>query len=180
MSQTSEKESKQYREEIQEQEVSKSTTENSDENIEGTKEVNWQEEAEKNLNGWKRAQADYQNLKKQSEQEKLEIRKYGAANIIEELIPVFDNFALAIKHCPEELTGNAWVQGILYIEQQWAQILSEQGVEVVTPKAGEDFDPQTQEAIETKENAEGKVEEVVQNGYQIHGRVIRPARVKVS
>lgn len=143
-------------------------------------EVNWQEESEKNLNGWKRAQADYQNLKKQSEQEKLEIRKYASASVIEEMIPVFDNFALAIKHCPEDLAGNSWVQGILYIEQQWSQILSEQGVEIIKPQVGEDFDPNTQEAIETVESGDEKVSEVVQSGYKLHDRVIRPARVKVS
>lgn len=143
-------------------------------------EMNWQEEAEKNLNGWKRAQADYQNLKKQFEQEKLEVRKYASVPVIEEMIPVFDNFALAIKHCPEDLRGNAWVQGILYIEQQWSQILSDQGVEIIKPQVGEDFDPNTQEAIETMESGDGKVSEVVQNGYRLYDRVIRPARVKVS
>lgn len=180
MSTQSTKEQNTQQEELQDQEVQEQDAEQVEKGGEEVKEKNWQEEAEKNLSGWKRAQADYQNLKKQSELEKLEMRKYAAANVIEEMIPVFDNFALAIKHCPEELSGNSWVQGILYIEQQWSQILSEQGVEVLTPKVGEDFDPKTQEALETAENGEGKVAEVVQNGYQLHDRVIRPARVKVS
>lgn len=180
MSQKSEKDTTNPAEEINEQEVQEQEIEESEEGVEQTTEKNWEEEAEKNLNGWKRAQADYQNLKKQSELEKLEIRKYAAATVIEEMIPVFDNFALAIKHCPEDLSGNSWVQGILYIEQQWSQILFEQGVEVITPQIGEDFDPNTQEALETAEDGEGKVSEVVQNGYRQHDRVIRPARVKVS
>ena len=179
MPKKTEKDSRNQIEEMQDQKAAPEQSQG-DENPQEEQEVNWQEEAEKNLDGWKRAQADYQNLKKQSEMEKLDIRKYAAATVIEEMIPVFDNFALAIKHCPKELQENSWVQGILYIEQQWSQILSEQGVEVITPATGEEFDPNTQEAIETAEEGDGKVAEVVQNGYQLHDRVIRPARVKVS
>jgi molecular chaperone GrpE len=148
--------------------------------VEEIQEINWQEESEKNLNGWKRAQADYQNLKKQTELEKFEIRKYASAHIIEEMVPVFDNFALAIKHCPQELADNSWVQGVLYIKQQWTQVLLEQGVEIVEPSVGEPFDPNTQEAIDTQPDGDGLVSEVVQHGYRLHDRMIRPARVRLS
>lgn len=145
--------------------------------------IKLQEEVSNNLSGWKRAQADYQNLQKTSAKEKLDIIKYASFDIITKLIPLFDNFELALKYTPEELKDNQWVKGIEFILKQIQDLLIEQGVQIINP-LGEDFDPYQHEAVETiqseDENNKNKVIEVMQVGYKLEDKLIRSARVKVS
>ncbi|NBP56779.1 nucleotide exchange factor GrpE [bacterium] len=136
-----------------------------------------------NLVGWQRAQADYQNLKKESEQARIDSIKLSNKALIENFIPVFDNFAIATKHLPEDLQNNNWVQGIVYIHKQLQDILIAEGVEIINP-IGEIFDPNIHEAVETVESEDAEnqntIIEVLQVGYKLNGRLIRSARVKVS
>lgn len=141
------------------------------------------EESAYNLAGWQRAQADYQNLKKESEQARIDSIKLSNKVLIENLIPVFDNFAIATKHLPEDLQNNNWVQGIVYIHKQLQDILISEGVEIINPM-GEAFDPNMHEAVETVELEDianqNTIIEVLQVGYKLNGSLIRSARVKVS
>lgn len=139
------------------------------------------EEAQRNLEGWKRAQADYQNLKKVSQEEKQEMVKMANAKLLEELIPIFDNFRLAVTQVPEDLADNAWTQGVGYIYKQLLEALQEEGMEVIDPK-GEEFNPYEHEAVEREEGGEeeNKITEVIQVGYKLNDKVIRTARVKVT
>ena len=138
------------------------------------------EEAQRNLEGWKRAQADYQNLKKVSQEEKQEMVKMANAKLLEELIPIFDNFRLALSQVPEDLADNAWTQGVGYIYKQMLDALQEEGMEVIDPQ-GEEFNPYEHEAVEKEEGEEeNKITEVIQVGYKLNNKVIRTARVKVS
>ena len=142
-----------------------------------------QEESSINLAGWKRAQADYQNLQKTSSKEKLDIIKYASSDMITKLIPLFDNFELALKYTPEELKDNQWVKGIEFILKQMQEMLIDQGVKIINP-LGEDFDPHQHEAVETIESEDesnkNKVIEVMQVGYKLEDKLIRSARVRVS
>ncbi|MEY2986085.1 MAG: hypothetical protein RJB24_314 [Candidatus Parcubacteria bacterium] len=141
------------------------------------------EESAYNLAGWQRAQADYQNLRKESEQFRIDSIKLSNKALIENLIPVFDNFAIATKHLPEDLQNNNWVQGIVYIYKQLQDILITEGVEIINPM-GEIFDPNIHEAVETVEAEDSEKQnliiEVLQVGYKLNGTLIRSARVKVS
>lgn len=144
--------------------------------------IKLQEEVNYNLAGWQRAQADYQNLKKEAERIRLDSIILANKNLIENLIPVFDNFALAIKHQPTELQDNNWVQGIIYIHKQLQEILIAEGVEIIDPM-GQIFDPNIHEAVESVESENGvntnTIIEVLQVGYKLKGNLIRSARVKV-
>lgn len=141
------------------------------------------EEVAYNLAGWQRAQADYQNLKKESAQNRLDSIKLANKSLIENLIPVFDNFALAIKHLPAELQANNWAQGIIFIHKQLQDILLAEGVEIIDPMGGQIFDPNMHEAVDSIESADGletnTIVEVLQVGYKLNGSLIRSARVKV-
>lgn len=141
------------------------------------------EESAYNLAGWQRAQADYQNLKKESEKSRLDSIKLANKALIENLIPVFDNFALATKHLPNELQDNSWVQGIVYIHKQLQDILIAEGVEIIDP-VGETFDPNIHEAVDSIEiedmSKQNTIIEVLQVGYKLNGSLIRSARVKVA
>lgn len=136
-----------------------------------------------NLAGWQRAQADYQNLKKESEQIRVNSIKLANKSLIENLIPVFDNFALATKHLPQELQENNWVQGIIFIHRQLQDILLAEGVDIIDP-IGQIFDPNLHEAVDSVDLEDGvesnTIVEVLQVGYTLHGSLIRSARVKVA
>jgi len=141
-----------------------------------------EEEAALYLAGWKRAQADYQNLKKETDKLRIESIQFANQALIEKLIPVFDNFALALKHLPEQLANHTWVQGIIYIHKQMQDILAEEGVQIIDPQ-GEVFDPYLHEAVDSaiQQNDQPPIiTEVLQVGYQLKGKLIRSARVKVS
>ncbi|MGA1047142.1 MAG: nucleotide exchange factor GrpE [Minisyncoccia bacterium] len=141
------------------------------------------EESAYNLAGWQRAQADYQNLKKESTQSSIDSIRLANKALIENLIPVFDNFELAIKHLPKDLQDNNWVQGVVYIHKQLQDILIAEGVEIVDP-IGNIFDPNIHEAVDITEiqdqSKKNTIIEVLQVGYKLNGNLIRSARVKVA
>jgi molecular chaperone GrpE len=141
------------------------------------------------LDGWKRCQADFENYKKQQTQSQQEMVKYASSSVILQVIPVLDNFHASTDHIPEDQKDNPWVTGIMYIQKQLETVLSDNGVEAIEPKAGEEFDPTMHEAVSdsnvTNEHAndsneEGKIVKVVLKGYKMGERIIRAARVVVN
>ena len=74
--------------------------------------------AEEYLSGWKRAKADYQNLQKKMEKEREDWIKFASESLIEELLPVAENFEQAIAHVPKEHKDNDWVTGLVHIKKQ--------------------------------------------------------------
>ncbi|PIS05568.1 MAG: nucleotide exchange factor GrpE [Candidatus Buchananbacteria bacterium CG10_big_fil_rev_8_21_14_0_10_42_9] len=134
------------------------------------------------LDGWKRAQADYQNLQKQVVKEKSQTIKFAQREIIEELLSVYDNFKMAVGHIPHHQEAEDWVIGIRHILKQLKSILENAAVhEILT--VGEKFNPEVHEAVEqvaTDEQHDGLVVEEVKPGYKMHGQVIQVAKVKVG
>jgi len=142
-----------------------------------------QKQSEEYLYGWKRALADYENFKKQSEKEKQEFIKFANLNLIINLIPVYNNFKLALDHS----TGDEWAKGIEYIKKQFEQILKQNGVEEILPKIEDEFDINLHEAIKEIEKKEieelrdkNKISKIISCGYKLNGKVIVPARVIVN
>jgi len=152
-----------------------------------------QQEKKENLERWRRALADYENLQKQSREERERLVTEANQNLMRSLIPLLDNFSMAIDHVPEDLEDNNWVEGVTYINRQMLDLLKEEGLEVLNPE-GEDFNPELHEAVETSNGAEDtdqdeeskgeegtpKVKEVIQPGYTFHGKVLKPAKVVVE
>jgi molecular chaperone GrpE len=137
---------------------------------------------EEYLNGWKRERADFLNYKKE-EIERIEgVIKYANEELILRFLPILDNVYLAEKQLSEDLKDHKWVAGIMNIKTQIMEFLKSQGVEQIKTE-GVKFDPNFQEAVE-EVSVEGKesgiVAEEVQKGYLLNGRVIRPAKVKIS
>lgn len=129
----------------------------------------------------KRMQADFENYKKRTQTEKSEFARYANTDLILQILPVLDNFRLAVKHLPEDLAENDWVAGIRHIESQLEQILSSEGVETITAD-GSQFDPNVHEAVEevASDKPPGEIVEEIRRGYRLNGKVIRPAKVKVA
>lgn len=134
------------------------------------------------LVGWKRSRADLLNYKKEEMNRISEILKYANKELILNILSVLDTFDLAEKKLPANLNNNEHIKGIFQIKNQLQDILKNQKVEEIKVLEKK-FDPNFQEVIEEREvkNKEsGIVIEEIQKGYLLHGKVIRPAKVKVS
>lgn len=140
------------------------------------------EKMEEYMNGWKRAKADYLNLKRESEKKEQEMIQYANAGLILQILPIFDNFKLAWNHIPAEYEKSDWITGLGHIKKQFADFLKELGIEEIKT-VGEQFNPEMHEAV-AKEKKEGYTADVVfeevKSGYTLYGKVLEPAKVKVA
>jgi molecular chaperone GrpE len=135
--------------------------------------------AEANLAGWQRAQADFINYKRRSEQERAELAQFANSVLIVSLLPVLDDFERAFGAIPSKLAKMDWVEGIRLVERKlWAN-LEAQGLTPIKA-LGEPFDPNLHEAMRQDKGKEGIVIEELQKGYKLHDRVIRPTMVVVG
>jgi len=144
-------------------------------------------ESQKNLDGWHRALADYHNLQKQAREERERLVSEANENLMRSLMPLLDNFNLALQHLPEDLEGNNWVEGVTYINKQMMEILQDEGLHVVEPEKGTELDPVRHEAVQESDSSEDekekdsnetpKIQKVVQPGYVFHDKVLKPAKV---
>ncbi len=143
---------------------------------------NWRENAEKNLDGWKRCQADFENYKKRQETLQWELAKYSGLNLIMQILPVLDNFHAATDHIPGEQKDDQWVVGIMYIQKQLEKILEDNGVKEIKTKEGDDFDPKIHEAVHNANEkvVKNKIAKVVVKGYKMEEKIVRAARVIVE
>ncbi len=151
------------------------------EDIEVLKQALAEEKAkvEANLAGWQRAQADFINYKRRSEQEKEEISKFANAALMLNLLPILDDLERALVSIPPKLVGFTWVEGISLIERKLRASLEVQGLSQIKA-LGEPFDPNLHEAAMYAKGKEGIVIEELQTGYKLHDRVIRPTMVVVG
>ena len=132
--------------------------------------------------GWQRAQADYKNLQKEIQDKKQEWLEYSKEQILEEFIPVYENFKKAYAHHPKEgdKAWEAWSQGVGFIMKQFGDILKNQGVEEIKT-VGEQFDHHLHEAVSEEDGEEeGLILKEVESGYKMGEKVIRVAKVIVS
>jgi len=138
-----------------------------------------QAKAEANLAGWQRAQADFINYKRRSEQEREEMAQFANSVIVLSLLPVLDDFERAFVSIPPKLAKMSWVDGIKLVERKLWASLEAQGLSPIKA-LGEPFDPNLHEAVRQDKGKEGIVIEEVQKGYKLNDRVIRPTMVVVG
>ncbi len=135
--------------------------------------------AEGYLASWQRAQADFINYKRRSEQEREETGKLANSVLILHLLPVLDDLERALASIPPRLSKLAWVDGVRLIERKFRASLEVQGLTLVKA-LGEPFDPNQHEAVMRDKGKEGVVIEELRKGYKLHDRIIRPAMVVVG
>ncbi len=132
--------------------------------------------------GWQRARADFANLKRRSEEERAELAGMASDRLLIRVLGLADDFDLAVEHVPEEVKGTPWVDGISAIDRKLRALLEAEGIEAMEGE-GQPFDPQAQQAIsyeDTVDVPDGTVIKVLQRGYSIRDRVLRPALVAVA
>ncbi len=137
------------------------------------------EKAEKYLANWQRAQADFINYKRRSEQEKAETIKLANSVLILSLLPVLDDLERALNAARPEKAEASWIEGVKLIERKMRATLEAQGLSPIEA-LGKPFDPNLHEAVRQEKGKAGIVIEEVQKGYKLHDRVIRPSRVVVG
>jgi molecular chaperone GrpE len=130
-----------------------------------------EEELARMENNWKRALADYKNFEKRMVEEKEQILNYAGLDIVASILPVLDNLELMDAHMNDT--------GLKLTVKEFKQILAGLGVKEVEA-AGKDFDASCMEAIEVVDGEKNKVVEVLNKGYLLKSKLIRPARVKVG
>src|SRR5699024_3293365 len=128
-----------------------------------------------------RVQAEYDNFKKRTQKEKESDRKYRSKDLVEELLPVLDNFERALQvEATDETKG--LIDGITMVYNQFQDALKSQGVEVIEAE-GKEFDPNIHHAVMQADEDEldpNIVVEELQKGYMLKDKVVRPAMVKVN
>jgi molecular chaperone GrpE len=126
-----------------------------------------------------RAQADLQNAKSRMQRDSDDLRRYAAEMIIKKLLPVVDNFQRAVQHLPSDLAQHEWVKGIFAIEQSLLKELTEMGLQKME-LLGQQADTARVEVLMVGPGTEGEVIEIFEDGYELNGKVLRPAKVKVG
>lgn len=130
------------------------------------------------LDGWQRAKADLINYRRDERSRFEDLARFASTSLIEEILPVLDSFDLA-------LAGNmdkGMERGIMLIRSQLEDVLKKRGISMIQAEPGSAFNTEKHESIGEVESDKpaGSIAEAVQRGYELAGRVIRPARVRLA
>mgnify|MGYP006155057963 CR=1 FL=1 len=140
-----------------------------------------QKKHDEHYDGLLRAKAEVENIKKRSAKEVENAYKYSIESILQEIIPIYDSLSLSCKLSNDKTTKDQLEEGNKLLLSMFKQILEKNNIQEVDPE-GEVFNPDHHQAISTIEDKERKndeIAEVVQKGYVLNGRVIKPALVIV-
>jgi len=142
------------------------------------------EEKQEYLAGWQRAKADLVNARKEFGEQKTELFKYANSDLILQIIPVLDSFEMALKNVDEtDEKLKVWSEGVQHIYSQLLSILENNGVKQINP-LNEEFNHDYHNSVESikvdEQDSKNIIVEVVQKGYELNGKIIREAKVKVS
>lgn len=133
--------------------------------------------------GWQRAVADYQNLQKETANRRAELVSMSEQQILEEFIPVYDNFkkAFSLKPPADDKQTQSWINGIGFIMQYFVGVLKSHKVEEIKT-VGEQFDPKLHESVgeEESDKKHGTILKEADGGCTMDGRVIKVAKVIIA
>jgi molecular chaperone GrpE len=130
-----------------------------------------------------RATADFKNAQRRLEADAEQRAQYANSALIKGLLPVIDNFERALAVDPSKTDPASILKGLQIVHDQLIKVLRDQKVEEIAPQPGEKFDPTRHEALmqqDAPQYAEPSVTMLLQKGYALHGRTLRPAGVAVS
>ncbi len=132
-----------------------------------------------------RALADAENSRKRSERDRREAEQYGGSRLARDLLPVFDNMKRAIESIPEENreANKAVIEGVELTMRELVSVFKKHGIEPISPQVGDRFDPQLHEAMfeaPLPGTTAGEIIQVSADGFLLHDRLLRPAKVGVS
>lgn len=132
-----------------------------------------------------RALADAENARKRADKERRDAEQYGGTRLARDLLPVHDALTRALDAAGEEQRASAagLIEGVELTLRELSNIFAKHGITVIEPKIGDRFDPNTHEAMfeaAVPETRAGDIIQVMDNGFRLHDRLLRPAKVGVS
>ena len=140
------------------------------------------QQSQEYFDGWQRERADFSNYKRRVDREQEQLKQVLSSGVIKKFLVVLDDLERAMKNRPADGEGAAWAGGVELINRKLQNILDAEGVQRI-PAENQTFDPNFHEAISHEDNPDfqsGEIIEVVQQGYLIGDRVLRPALVRVA
>ncbi|MBL8065809.1 MAG: nucleotide exchange factor GrpE [Chthonomonadaceae bacterium] len=129
-----------------------------------------------------RVMAEAQNVQRRLRQQMEDDRKFAVQPLVEKLLPVLDNFERSLASADKGASVESLMDGFRAIERQFRQALESASVHRV-PAVGANYDPEIHEALvvlETDDHPSDTVVDEIESGYTLHGRVVRPAKVRVA
>jgi len=142
----------------------------------------WKAQAEENQNRMLRAMADMDNLRRRVRKEQEDQAKYASQKIVEELLPILDNFERALAADKESMTVESLLTGVDMVYRQMVQVFQKEGLSAIEAQ-GQSFDPHFHQAVMQTQDPNfesGIVVGELQKGYMFKDRVVRPAMVQVN
>lgn len=132
-----------------------------------------------------RALADAENARKRADKDRREAEQYGGSRLARDLLPVHDALTRALEAAGEEqrAAAAALIEGVELTLRELNNVFAKHGIQVITPEIGEKFDPQKHEAMfeaPVPGTIAGNIIQVMDNGFMLHDRLLRPAKVGVS
>ena len=126
-----------------------------------------------------RTAAEYDNYRKRCVKDREDFTKYANRSLLEELLPVIDNFEMGMQMAAQQGTDSMIYIGMSMVQKQLADFLSAQGVEAIEATPGQEFDHNVHEAImsEPSDQPEGTIIRILRRGYNLRGRLLRPVNV---
>jgi molecular chaperone GrpE len=129
-------------------------------------------------NQLKRALADYSNLEKRIADGRSELISWSNGELLKKILPVMDHLEKATKGASDDEQKSGWFKGVVMSIKQLKEVLKTEGLAEI--KAEGEFDPSLHEAVDMREGKDNQILEVIDAGYTIGGKVLRPARVVVG
>jgi molecular chaperone GrpE len=126
-----------------------------------------------------RSQADLQNAKTRMQKDREELQRFSAELTLRMLLPTIDNFQRAAQHLPKDIEGHEWVKGMLATEKELVRQFQELGLQRMECM-GTPVDTAMHDVVSVAEGDEGVIVQVLEDGYTLHGRLLRPAKVVVG
>lgn len=132
-----------------------------------------------------RALAEAENVRKRGERDRREAEKYGASRFARDMLPVYDNLVRALDAVNEDqrAANKALLEGVELTMRELLHVFGKHGIELIEPQVGSRFDPQIHQAMfeaPVPETRAGDIIEVMEAGFMLHERLLRPAKVGVS
>jgi molecular chaperone GrpE len=126
----------------------------------------------------KRALADYQNLERRVSEGRDEVAHWATGGLVAKLLPVLDHLEKAVEGVSEEERKSGWFRGVELAVKQFKDVLKGEGLEEIVAEG--EFDPVHHEAVDIRDGEDNTILEVAEKGYNLNGKVLRPARVVVG
>jgi molecular chaperone GrpE len=145
-----------------------------------TKVQELEERADRLMANWQRAQADLANYRKQVEREQLELVKLTTEGLTADTLSVLDDFERAFTTIPQNLQLLTWIEGVWLVYKKLEAILNARGLTAIEAEAAQSFDANLHQALSEVEGDTGTIVEVIQKGYTMGGRLLRPVLVSVG